>query len=78
LEFIAFLDQVVSRWNEGHLILIMDNLAVHKTLEVRLWALAQPRYDPWLNSIEPWWKTLKNLALKGRNFEPLRQLYTAY
>jgi hypothetical protein len=63
LEFIAFLDQVVSRWSEGQLILIMDNLSVHKTLEVRLWALTQPRvrflfqprYAPWLNLIEPWW-----------------------
>jgi transposase len=55
----------------------MDNLSVHKTMEVRLWTLAhqrvqflfQPRYAPWLNLIEPWWKTLKQLALKGRNFE---------
>ena len=85
LEFITFLEQVVSRWSQGQLILIMDNLSVHKTLEVRLWALAQPRvrclfqprYAPWLNLIEPWWKTLKNLALKGRNFETLLQLYTA-
>jgi transposase len=82
LEFIEFLDHVVAQWSQGALILIMDNLSVHKTLEVRLWALAhphvrflfQPRYAPWLNLIEPWWKTLKNLALKGRNFEALEQV----
>jgi transposase len=84
-EFIAFLDRVVATWTDGELILIMDNLAVHKTLEVRLWALAQPRvrflfqprYAPWLNLIEPWWKTLKNLALKGRNFDSLDAVKSA-
>lgn len=85
VEFIQFLDELVKTWTEGELILIMDNLSVHKTLEVRLWALThprvrflfQPRYAPWLNLIEPWWKTLKNLALKGRNFEAIDQLVLA-
>lgn len=84
-EFLALLDRLVEVWAEGHLILIMDNLSVHKTLEVRLWALAhprvrflfQPRYAPWLNLIEPWWKTLRHLALKGRSFESLDQLARA-
>ena len=61
----------------GFIILILDNLNVHKTLDVRLWALAYPRvrflfqptYSPWLNLIEPWWKTLRSLALKGRCFK---------
>jgi DDE superfamily endonuclease len=76
-EFVAFLDLVVATWTAGDLVLIMDNLAVHKTLNVRLWALAYPRvrflfqptYSPWLNLIEPWWKPLRSLALKGRSFE---------
>jgi transposase len=80
-EFIELLEQIVQTWTQGELILIMDNLSVHKTLEVRLWLLThsrvrflfQPRYAPWLNLIEPWWKTLKNLALKGRNFDTLDQ-----
>lgn len=76
-DFIEFLDQLIQSWPEGEVSLIMDNLAVHKTMEVRLWALQhprvrflfQPRYAPWLNLIEPCWKTLKGWALKGRNFE---------
>jgi len=84
-ELIEFLEQVAQTWTQGELIVIMDNLSVHKTLEVRLWLLTQPRirflfqprYAPWLNLIEPWWKTLKNLALKGRNFEALEQLVLA-
>jgi transposase len=60
-------------------------LAAHKTLDVRLWALAHPRlrflfqptYAPWLNLIEPWWKALRSLALKGRRFEDKAELITA-
>jgi transposase len=84
-DFIAFLDTVVQHWQQDQLILIMDNLSVHKTLEVRLWALAhervrflfQPTYAPWLNLIEPWWKTLRALALKGRTFFSLEQMARA-
>jgi hypothetical protein len=28
----------------------------------------QPKYAAYLNLIEPWWKTLRSLALKGRRF----------
>jgi hypothetical protein len=45
----------------GDLVLILDNLAIPKTMVVKLWALAhervrflfQPTYAPWLNLIEP-------------------------
>jgi transposase len=85
LDFLAFLDVLVAQWPEGKLILIMDNLNVHKMLDVRLWALShervsflfQPTYAPWLNLIEPWWKTLRNLALKGRSFQDLEQMALA-
>jgi len=84
-EFIAFLDRLVQTWPTGQLILILDNLSVHKTLNVRLWALThervcflfQPTYSPWLNLIEPWWKTLRTLALKGQSFETPFQVHQA-
>ena len=74
--FVTFLNQVVTTWAEGEIVLILDNLSTHKTLDVLLWALVHPRvrflfqptYAPWLNLIEPWWKTLRSLALKGRCF----------
>lgn len=28
----------------------------------------QPKYAAYLNLIEPWWKVLRSLALKGRRF----------
>jgi hypothetical protein len=83
--FVSLLDQIVQTWQDGRLILIMDNLASHKTLDVRLWALAYPRvrflfqptYAPWLNLIEPWWKTLRSLALKGRRFDVAHEIVQA-
>ncbi len=82
--YLAFLDQLVAHWS-GAVILILDNLASHKTVDVLLWAVAhpqvrflfQPTYAPWLNLIEPWWKTLRSLALKGRRFEDVDELSTA-
>ncbi|MDQ4078981.1 MAG: transposase [Chloroflexota bacterium] len=56
---------------------ILDNLSVHRATDVLLFALAHPRwefvfqptYAAYLNLIEPWWKVLRSLALKGRRFE---------
>lgn len=83
--FVALLESVVHHWPEGELILITDNLSTHKTMDVLLWALGYPRvrflfqptYTPWLNLIEPWWKTLRSLALKGRRFETAEEIALA-
>ena len=56
---------------------IADNLPAHRATAVLLFALAhprwefvfQPKYAAYLNLIEPWWKILRSLALKGRRFE---------
>lgn len=56
---------------------VRDNLGPHRALDVRLWALAHPRWafvvPPTsaadLNLIEPWWQVRRSLALKGRRFE---------
>ena len=55
---------------------VLDNLAAHRAPDVLLWALAHPRWEfvfqptraAYLNLIEPWWKILRSLALKGRRF----------
>jgi transposase len=77
--FVAFLDGLVAHWPTGRIVLILDNLSTHRSMDVLLWALAQTRveflfqpvYAPWLNLIEPWWKTLRSRALKGRVFATL-------
>ena len=56
---------------------ILDNLDTHRATDVLLFNLAhprwefvfQPKYAAYLNLIEPWWKILRSLALKGRRFE---------
>ena len=53
---------------------VLDNLAAHRAPDVLPWALTpprwefvfQPKYAAYLNLIEPWWKVLRSLALKGR------------
>jgi transposase len=61
---------------------VMDNLSAHRATDVLLFSLAhprwefvfQPKYAPYLNLIEPWWKVLRSLALKGRRFETWAQV----
>jgi hypothetical protein len=55
---------------------IEDNLNIHRATDVLLFSLAHPRWEflfqpksaAYLNLIEPWWKILRSLALKGRRF----------
>lgn len=56
---------------------ILDNLSSHRATDVLLFALAhpewsfvfQPKAAAYLNLIEPWWKVLRSLALRGKRFE---------
>jgi len=76
--FIDFLDKVEAALpaSAERVYAILDNLATHKAADVLLFNLAHPRwefvfqptYAAYLNLIEPWWKILKSLALKGRQF----------
>jgi transposase len=76
----AWLDPAVPR-----VYAVVDNLRAHRALDVLLWALAHPRwafvfqptYAAYLNLIEPWWKVLRSLALKGRRFETWTEICQA-
>jgi hypothetical protein len=56
---------------------VADNLHAHRATDVLRFARAhprwefvfQPKYAGYINWIEPWWKALRSLALKGRRFE---------
>jgi transposase len=69
----------------GRIYAIMDNLRAHRAYDVLLFSLAhprwefvfQPKYAASLNLIEPWWKTLRSLAVKGRFFETWEQIEEA-
>jgi transposase len=69
----------------GRVYEIADNLSAHRATDVLLFLLAhprwefvfQPKYAAYLNLIEPWWKVLKSLALKGRRFETWEEVCRA-
>ena len=77
--WVDFLGQVEGWIDAGveRVYAMVDNLNVHSATDVLLFALAhprwefvfQPKYAAYLNLIEPWWKVLRSLALKGRRFE---------
>jgi len=77
--WVDFLERVEG-WvpaDVGRVYAVLDNLVTHRTTDVLLFApwhprwefVFQPRYAAYLNPIEPWWKALKSLALKGRVFK---------
>lgn len=85
--FVDFLEQV-DVWLPSEIervYVILDNLRAHRATEVLLFALGhprwefvfQPKYAAYLNLIEPWWRILRSLALKGRRFETWVELCQA-
>jgi transposase len=87
VNWIDFLEQV-EEWipqDVERVYAVLDNLTMHRAVDVLLFNLAHPRwefvfqptYAAYLNLIEPWWKTLRSLALKGRRFESWREVEEA-
>jgi hypothetical protein len=87
VNWVDFLEQV-ERWIPAEVAAvyaIVDNLNVHRATDVLLFSLAHPRwefvfqptYAAYLNLIEPWWKILRSLALKGRRFETWAEVCAA-
>ena len=79
---IQLIEKVVTEFPADQWLIIEDNLSTHVSRETKL-ALAAwpeiriqfiPKYACWLNLIEPWWKQLRSLALKGKRFESLDEL----
>ena len=74
---IRLLEKMTEAFPSDRWLVIEDNLSIHTSRETQLalaaWSEIQvqllPKYAPWLNLIEPWWKQLRSLALKGRRFE---------
>src|SRR4051812_44407018 len=76
----AWIDPAVER-----VYAVLDNLNVHSAPDVLLFGLLhprwefvfQPKYAAYLNLIEPWWKVLRSLALKGRRFNAWAEIEQA-
>ena len=82
---IQLLEQVIEVFPSDRWLIIEDNLSIHKSRDVQTALVAWPeirvqflpKYAAWLNLIEPWFKQLKALALKGRRFETIDELTEA-
>lgn len=82
---VLLLEQMVETFPSARYLVICDNFIIHKSGETQTALLAWPeiqtqfipKYAPWLNLIEPWWKQLRSLALKGRRFETVEELEAA-
>ncbi len=85
LSHIRLVEQMMMQFPAERWLIIEDNLSIHTSRQVKLALLAWPevqvqvipKYACWLNLIEPWWKQLRSLALKGRRFETTEELMTA-
>lgn len=84
IDFLCFVDEQVPSVTE-RIYAILDNLDMHHCQDLLLfmvhhprWELVyQPTYAAYLNLIEPWWKVLRSLALKGRRFETWQEIVAA-
>jgi hypothetical protein len=85
--WVDFLNQV-EQWvpqSIERIYAILDNLAMHRATDVLLFCLSHPSwefvflptYAAYLNLIEPWWKTLRSLALSGRRFQTWEEVCDA-
>jgi transposase len=70
---------------EKRVFAILDNLQAHRSADMMLFSathphwhfIFQPTYAAYFNLIEPWWKVLRSLALKGKRFETWQQVCAA-
>ncbi len=79
---IQLVEQVITQFPADRWLLIEDNLSIHTSRQIQTALLAWPeiqvlfipKYACWLNLIEPWWKQIRSLALKGRRFQTLNEM----
>ena len=84
IDFLCDVDQEVPTAIE-RIYAIMDNLDIHHCDDLLLFMVHHPRwefvyqpiYAAYLNLIEPWWKVLHSLALKGHRFETWEEVTRA-
>ncbi len=84
IDFLSFVDEQIPADKE-RIYAILDNLDMHHCRDLLLFMIHherwewvyQPTYAAYLNLIEPWWKILRSLALKGRRFETWEEVVAA-
>ncbi len=84
IDFLSFVDAQIPA-DYQRIYAILDNLDMHHCHDLLLFLIHherwefvyQPKYAAYLNLIEPWWKILRSLALKGRRFETWDEVVAA-
>jgi hypothetical protein len=84
VDFLTWVDAQVPA-DKQRMYAIMDTLDMHHCEDLLLFMLHHPRWEfisqpksaAYLNLIEPWWKVLRSLALKGRRFETWDEVVAA-
>lgn len=81
--FLSFLNQLISRYKERKVHLIVDNAPYHKGPKVREWLQGKenrielhylPPYSPELNAVEYVWKETRRKTTHNRFFKTLGEL----
>ena len=81
VEFLDFMNEIVARYPETALHIIVDNLNTHKPKNER-WLKRHPNvhfhFTPttasWLNQVEIWFSILEGKSLQGASFASVKQL----
>ncbi|KZE19737.1 transposase [Brevibacterium casei] len=81
-ELLSSLRQIDRAYPDRELHLVMDNYATHKTVEVRDWLEAHPRFHvhftptsgPWLNLVAVWFGIIDRQAIKRGVFTSAKDL----
>ena len=84
IDFLSWVDAQVPA-EKSRIYAILDNLDMHHCHDLLLFQIHhprwefvyQPKYAAYLNLIEPWWKVLRSLALRGRRFETWQEIVSA-
>jgi transposase len=83
-EFLDFMNELISRYPDKELHVVLDNLNTHKPKEDR-WIKAHPNvhlhfiptHSSWLNQVECWFSILSRSTLQGGNFTSVHMLVEA-
>jgi transposase len=83
-EFLDFMNELISKYPDKELHLVLDNLNTHKPKEDR-WLKAHPNvhlhfiptHSSWLNQVECWFSILSRSTLQGGSFTSVRMLVEA-
>jgi transposase len=81
-DFLVMLNLAVRKYPRGRIDIVLDNLSVHSTPEVKAWLKKHPRvhftftpkHASWMNQIEIWFSILERQLIKRGSFSSKKDL----